>query len=182
MWSQVRVKSSSEHRVLLVPFFKWKRAQAWKTPIKVRFKSENKYKHRVKHDTKRKSETETQKEGEGEREGGREQGRRREMQAFDKIPVHNDSLLYICVSGRVAHLYATAAAQCSLANPRYALPACRVETPCIISASLCSSLTLSAGFLFPFPHIIKNENIKSEVCNYVEGQVDSYQKEMYAYV
>lgn len=93
---------------------------------------------------------ETQKEGEGETEGGR-----REMQAVDKIPAHNDSLLYICVSGRVAHLYATAAAQCSLANLRYALPACRVETPCIICASLCLSLTLSAGISPPLLHTEK---------------------------
>lgn len=92
-------------------------------------------------------------EKEGEGEADREQGSKTEMKAFDKIPVHNDSLLYICVSGWVAHLYATAAAQCSRANPRYALPPCRVETSRIISVSLCLSLkSLSLqGFIFLFP-------------------------------
>lgn len=67
----------------------------------------------MRHNTKRK---EQEKVGEGEGEGDRAEQSKRELQAFDKIPVHNDSLLYICVSGRVAHLYTTAAAQCSLAN------------------------------------------------------------------
>lgn len=141
------------------------------------------YKHGVRHNTTRKSKREIQKKGDGEREGGRAHGSITEMQAFDKIPVHNESLLYICVSGRVAHLYATAAAQCSLANLRYALPPCRVETPCIISVSLCLSfsLYLSAGFSLPLP-TRQEKYIKTEVCNQecVEGQVNSYHGETYA--
>lgn len=55
-----------------------------------------------------------------ERETDGENKGAKQRQAFDKIPVHSDSLLYICVSGRKAHLCATAAAQCSLAKLQYA--------------------------------------------------------------
>lgn len=98
--------------------------------------------------------------GEGGWEWDEEHERKREKQAFDKIPVHNDSLLYICVSGSVAHLYATAAAQCSLANLWYALLPCRVETPCIMFVSLCLSLSLALVIFFPLTHHKKAQKLK----------------------
>lgn len=146
MCSQVRVKCSSEHHVSAILQMETSRGTG---------------RHSLKSNSSLVEEWDTlrgemQKEREGEGEADREQGSKTEMKAFDKIPVHNDSLLYICVSGWVAHLYATAAAQCSRANPSICFTALRGGdvthnlrlTLFVSQVSLSLSLR---GFIFLFP-------------------------------